>query len=155
MPRKSWRCFHCDEVFYCPSAAAEHFGATQDVTPACQVDVSRVREVEAQLTRYREEDTDLHRQLREKGGYHHLDVQRAEESGYAKGLRDRLRWRKASEHPTALTIVIFKGGNYAITQGIWWEGSATKPAGFYLQAGKDFFAAPWVEWWIPSPDNVA
>jgi hypothetical protein len=88
MPKKSWRCFHCDEVFHCPSAAAEHFGPTQDVKPACQVDVARVREVEEELARYREEDGPLHRELANQRAEHTQALRRAEEAGYSKGLRD-------------------------------------------------------------------
>lgn len=88
MPKKSWRCFHCEEVFYCPSAAAEHFGMTQEVTPACQVDVKRVREVENILAEYREEDTSLHREISNIRSQQADAVRLAEEEGYAKGLRD-------------------------------------------------------------------
>ncbi len=58
-----WRCFHCDEVFWCPSAAADHFGHSECSTAACQIDAMAVREMERQLASYRAEDTDLHRQI--------------------------------------------------------------------------------------------
>lgn len=84
---KSWRCYHCDEVFYCPSAAAEHFGPSQKSRPLCQVSRTTIEELELQLRRYRNEDTDLHRQIANMEGKHQTEL-RAEESGYAKGLRD-------------------------------------------------------------------
>lgn len=35
--KKSWRCFHCDQVFTTPGSAREHFGGVTDATPAqCQ-----------------------------------------------------------------------------------------------------------------------
>lgn len=88
MKNKTWRCFHCDEVFTCPSAAAEHFGPTQHSTPLCQVARKEVETLETQLRKYRDEDTDLHRQIANMSGRHQTELMRAEESGYAKGLRD-------------------------------------------------------------------
>lgn len=34
-PLKSWRCFHCDEVFADPGAAADHFGRDLHEEPGC------------------------------------------------------------------------------------------------------------------------
>ena len=86
--RKSWRCYHCDEVFYCPSAAVEHFGPSQESNPLCQVTREHINSLEAQLSSYRNEDTDLHRQIHALESKHSKALMRAEESGYSKGLRD-------------------------------------------------------------------
>lgn len=86
--RKIWRCFHCDEVFRGALRASLHFGNYQNATPACQIDAAHLRELEKQLARYREEDTDLHRQIHRLQSEHGAALRRAEESGYAKGLQD-------------------------------------------------------------------
>ena len=86
--RKTWRCFHCDEVFRGVIKASLHFGDYQNATPACQIDIVRVRETEALLARYREEDTDLHRRIARMETEHGIALRRAEEAGYAKGLQD-------------------------------------------------------------------
>jgi hypothetical protein len=65
----------------------------------------------------------------------------------------KIYWIRASKPPTELTLVLMVGGNYCVTQGIWWGGNATKKAGFYIQAGENLFHAPWVEWWIPTPEK--
>jgi hypothetical protein len=53
--RKSWRCFHCDEVFHSRKAAYAHFGPDEDcekLPPAC-VDPLRTDE-KARITELRE-----------------------------------------------------------------------------------------------------
>jgi hypothetical protein len=57
-------------------------------TPACQIDAAKLRDLEKQLTLYRQEDSDLHRQIRSLESAHQTALMRAEESGYAKGLRE-------------------------------------------------------------------
>jgi hypothetical protein len=85
---KSWRCFHCDEVFTDHAAALEHFGESMCDDPACQIDMTDVRAMENQLRQYREEDTALHRELRRMESDHATALRREEEKGYARGLRD-------------------------------------------------------------------
>lgn len=85
---KSWRCFHCDEVFTDPKEAATHFGLTQGDKAVCEVAADEVRHMEWRLRRYQNEDTDLHRQIATMTGEHQRALMRAEEDGYAKGLRD-------------------------------------------------------------------
>jgi flagellar biosynthesis/type III secretory pathway protein FliH len=89
--RKTWRCFHCDEVFRGSLRAALHFGSTQDATPACKVNAVIFRKLELELAKYRAEDTQLHRQIASMEGTHQQALMRAEESGYAKGLQDGLK----------------------------------------------------------------
>jgi hypothetical protein len=83
-----WRCFHCNETFTDAEQATLHFGSTQMSEPACQVSPERLRELEAQLDRYRHEDTDLHREIYGLHAKHHTALQREEEKGYARGLAD-------------------------------------------------------------------
>lgn len=86
--KKTWRCFHCDQVFRSRSRAALHFGTTESATPLCQIDAARVRQMEADLEKYRDEDTDLHRQIRQLESHHQAALRQAEEDGYANGLAD-------------------------------------------------------------------
>jgi flagellar biosynthesis/type III secretory pathway protein FliH len=85
---KAWACFHCDETFTNPAAARDHFGPTCMDTPACQIDAKRLRDMENELERYRNEDTDLHRQISHLQSEQQTALRRAEEAGYAKGLKD-------------------------------------------------------------------
>ena len=82
----TWRCFHCDEVFTTVVDAAFHFGYADLEKPACLVDAVELRNMQLELRRHREEDTDLHRALYAKDSEMHQAVRRAEEEGYAKGL---------------------------------------------------------------------
>jgi hypothetical protein len=84
----TWRCFHCDEVFDEFEAARIHFGPTLFSEAACQIDAAALRELQAELTRYREEDTDLHRSIHAIQGEHATALRREEELGYARGLAD-------------------------------------------------------------------
>ena len=85
-----WRCFHCDETFADAAEAALHFGPRIYSDPACSVDAEHLRELERQLDGYREEDTDLHRQIAAMECRHQQALMRAEETGYARGLRDAM-----------------------------------------------------------------
>lgn len=93
----AWKCFHCAESFTNVEDARLHFGATERVQPICQIDAKHVRKIEAELSRYREEDTDLHRQIAALESAHALALQREEEKGYERGLRDA----RPPEHTTA------------------------------------------------------
>ena len=84
----TWRCFHCCEVFTDPAEAALHFGTRIYDAPACQVDVAKLRDLERQLDRYREEDTDLHREIHRLHSDYQTKLMREEEKGYARGLHD-------------------------------------------------------------------
>lgn len=83
-----WRCFHCDAAFIDAKQAALHFGTKLRHDPVCQVSAERLRELELQLERYQEEDTDLHRQIYRMQAQHATALRREEEKGYARGLRD-------------------------------------------------------------------
>jgi hypothetical protein len=83
-----WRCFHCEEVFATPEAAAEHFGPRIYSDPACTVDAAKLRELEQRLQRYCDEDTDWHRAFYKLGSDHYQAMQRHGDAEYARGLRD-------------------------------------------------------------------
>ncbi|HEP6431534.1 TPA: hypothetical protein VDB83_005866 [Burkholderia cenocepacia] len=83
-----WRCFHCGEVFEGRDAAALHFGTTERQVPACTIDVAEYRAMEQRMSRYNEEDTDLHREIYRLQARHQSDLRREEEKGYARGLAD-------------------------------------------------------------------
>ena len=85
----TWRCFHCGVVFVKHCDALEHFGIPHTLTTtACRVDAKRLREIEAELAQYRNEDTEKDRAYYKLEADHNVALRRAEESGYAKGLRD-------------------------------------------------------------------
>lgn len=91
---KTWRCFHCDEVFRSPRTAQEHFGLDQLSTPACKIAdhhghlVHYIRKLEADLQQYRSEDSDVLRSIMSLECNQARALREAEESGYNKGLRD-------------------------------------------------------------------
>lgn len=92
--RKQWRCFHCDEVFTSPKWAAEHFGFDQGEAPACKLAsheghlVTYIRRLEAEIARYRQDDSDVMRSIMSLECDHRQALLRAEEKGYEKGVRD-------------------------------------------------------------------
>lgn len=85
---RSWRCFHCDQVFTDEASARAHFGVSQMDIPYCEMKAEDVREMESELERYRAEDTALHRQIHAMQADHYTALKREEEKGYARGLRD-------------------------------------------------------------------
>lgn len=86
--RGPWKCFHCGEMMHSEWRAAEHFGETMAQEPACTIDVAEYRRMEAVHRRHCDDDTDLHRQIARMESDHQRALMRAEEEGYAKGLRD-------------------------------------------------------------------
>ena len=93
---QEWRCFHCDEAFTDAESAALHFGKSEYQNPICSVDTAEYRAMEERVRRCNEEDSDLHREIHGLHAQHHIELQREEEKGYARGLRDQkaeaLRW---------------------------------------------------------------
>jgi hypothetical protein len=92
-----WRCFHCGETFTRPQErwAREHFGARDGDTPVCLMRVpgegsllSALRKAQNELASYRNEDTELMRALSAMESDHAAALQREEDKGYARGLRD-------------------------------------------------------------------
>jgi hypothetical protein len=97
-PKLGWTCYHCGETFMVPGLAAEHFGASPMAEPGCLIRVKRgdergllfeLREAEAELERYRAEDSDTDRRMAAMASEHGDALRREEEKGYARGLRDQ------------------------------------------------------------------
>jgi hypothetical protein len=96
--RKTWRCFHCGDVFTNPKHAASHFGLDELQEPGCVAVLrhgeghllDRIRDLEQQLRRYQDEDSDVMRWAAAKESGHREAFIREEERGYDKGIRDTL-----------------------------------------------------------------
>lgn len=102
---KDWRCFHCDEVFHTEMEARNHFGSTEVSEPACLIKapgefalLQALRNAEAELSRYRREDSDILRAMWSMQADHATALRREEEKGYARGLED------AKAHPETLGL---------------------------------------------------
>lgn len=94
-PLHGWTCFHCGETFTTVGAARDHFGADPLATPGCQIKAGEergllmaLRKAEAELARYRADDSDMDRKLYAMQAEHRAALQREEEKGYARGLAD-------------------------------------------------------------------
>lgn len=83
-----WTCFHCGETFVNRGAAAEHFGPEEIADPACRIDAAKFREMEALHLRHLHEDSDTDRRYCAQQADHAAALRRAEEEGYARGLRN-------------------------------------------------------------------
>ncbi|AVK09130.1 hypothetical protein ACUB14_001612 [Pseudomonas aeruginosa] len=83
-----WRCFHCGEHFLDEAAAALHFGTHEMQSPACLIDVAEYREMEARMRSYNDEDAEIHRAMARQRTQHQIELRRAEEQGYARGLKE-------------------------------------------------------------------
>jgi flagellar biosynthesis/type III secretory pathway protein FliH len=96
-PIHGWTCFHCGETFRTVGGARDHFGADQSADPACRIKVGderglvmALRRAEAELARYRAEDSDKDREFHAMRAGHAQALLREEERGYERGLRDGL-----------------------------------------------------------------
>lgn len=96
-PAHGWTCFHCGEnfpgTFVGHRDAQRHFGGSIHARAACLTKQEKgiliaLRDAEALLVRYREEDTDLHRAIARLQSEHSTALIREEEKGYNRGLRD-------------------------------------------------------------------
>lgn len=95
--RRTWRCFHCDEVFQTERGAEEHFGGTRAALAGCQIKghehslLTVIRDQEAELVRHREEDTELTRAMQSLKCEHERALRRAEELGFGRGVKEMQR----------------------------------------------------------------
>lgn len=91
-----WVCFHCWEhfppTFAGQQAARHHFGDGPTEDPACRINARQFRAMQDQLARYRNEDTDLHREISRMQVDHATALRREEEKGYARGIEDARRF---------------------------------------------------------------
>lgn len=85
---KTWRCFHCDEVFTDREKAALHFGVYQTSDPACQINIEAYRKMEENHRAHLQEDSEMHRELAAMECKTQIELRRAEERGYARGIED-------------------------------------------------------------------
>lgn len=99
-PAHGWTCFHCGETFHAVGAARIHFGADPSALPGCMVRVSlgaergllmALRDAEARIARYMEEDSDTQRAMRAMQGRHADALRAAEELGFERGLLQKER----------------------------------------------------------------
>lgn len=65
-----------------------HFGVDQMQVPACVMDIEHVRSLEREIQQWRDESMPLQQEIRALEAKNSVDVRRAEELGYARGLRD-------------------------------------------------------------------
>jgi hypothetical protein len=91
--RRQWRCFDCDAVFRSEYAAGIHFGADQSGTCACVLPheqhlVEHIRDLEGRLDSYRDDRDPVLRSIMALEGEHSRALQREEEKGYERGMRD-------------------------------------------------------------------
>jgi hypothetical protein len=96
-PKHGWTCFHCGETFTTLGGARDHFGADPTKEPGCMIRVQlgdergllmALREAEAELERYRAEDSDKDREFHGMQADHARALIREEQKGYDRGLRD-------------------------------------------------------------------
>lgn len=92
-----WRCFHCDKTFTQSQhkQAREHFGTDEGKMPVCLMRVpgedgllAALRRAEANLAEWQEERHPLMMALVSQAADHAAALQREEEKGYARGLKD-------------------------------------------------------------------
>lgn len=100
IPKHGWTCFFCGETFRTVGGARDHFGATEDSIPGCQIRVQlgderglqmALRKAEVELARYRAEDSDKDREMHTIRAGHERALRQAEELGYERGLRDAVQ----------------------------------------------------------------
>lgn len=95
-PEHGFTCFHCGEVFLTFKSAKLHFGSYPNADPGCIVKLNArdnellwlVREQNAEISSYRENDQPIMRELYALGAKHTSELMAAEERGYERGLKD-------------------------------------------------------------------
>lgn len=97
-PEHGWTCFYCGETFAPHGVhiqnARDHFGHTMDAEPACRIArkdrglVQHIRELEAQIARYRSEDSDADRAYHALVAKHAAELRDAEQRGFDRGMAD-------------------------------------------------------------------
>jgi len=97
--RKSWRCFHCDEVFVSEQEARLHFGRDESNEPGCCIKVGAERGLLKAMRRAEDDAAEAWFRLQNESGEaakayyaqnsrHQEQLRVAEEAGYERGLRD-------------------------------------------------------------------
>lgn len=98
-PAAVWRCFHCDETFTDAAAARAHFGDSERQQAICTIDAAHFRWMEEQHRRNVDDDSEALRAIGRLTSEHETLRRRAEEEGYARGLRD------AKKYPGELGLI--------------------------------------------------
>lgn len=106
--RMKWRCVHCNDVFTSRWTARDHFGHTEDATPACQIKggenglVTALREAERDAMdawfALQNESSTTAKAFRAMQGRHQRQIIAMEQVGYERGLAD------AKAHPETLGL---------------------------------------------------
>ncbi len=122
-----WRCFHCDESFTDATAAETHFGKSESSRPACQLDAAEYRAMEERMRRYNDEDSDLHREIHRIESRYQQALQREEEAGYARGLKDGGAVPAPVEPPTLTDAQ--EGGKPGTAYPVWVPVAPNLPCG--------------------------
>ncbi|HEY4292102.1 hypothetical protein [Luteibacter sp.] len=130
----AWRCFHCDETFTDRANAALHFGTHESQNPTCTIDVTTYRAMEAKEAHYFDEDAYIHRQMYRMANEHKLALQRAEEAGYAKALKDTRYAAPTSEQ------AVGDGADESPLAGHWHHGKGFLCCGTFRIAREDWEA---------------
>lgn len=89
---RSWRCFHCDEVFYTMDAARAHFGSSEIDETACKVDgglAAAFRDLESRWRQCLHEDCPAMRGAYSCDADHRQAIKREEEVGFERGMKAR------------------------------------------------------------------
>src|SRR5262249_47115990 len=86
--KRTWRCFHCDEVFAHKIDARVHFGSSEIDKPICQFNATEFRQMEHELRKHRAEETELHMYMDKRISEYKIELRSEEEKGYARGLAD-------------------------------------------------------------------
>lgn len=140
-PLTPWRCFHCDEVFTDKFEAEIHFGRSEHFAPMCLVDAIKYREMEERVRRHNEEDSELHREIHRLESKHHAELQREEEAGYAKGLRDAFEGAPESLTLPPTRLLAWSTGPHATELRGWYEKDL-EPLRAALRAPEPLTAEP-------------
>lgn len=110
-PKSGWTCFHCGETLYEVEEARLHFGNDICDEPGCIIKLRNeendmlkiIRELLAEIDRYRLEDQPNMREYYTLGGEHQKKLMQVEEEGYEKGLKDG---QEQAEKVTRLLVAI-------------------------------------------------
>lgn len=121
MKKKTWRCFHCDEVFLSAARAREHFGDDQGALAACQLKgvdndlIAIIRSQERALASYRREDSAILRAWRSKEAEAQMAAVHAEETGFDRGVQAMKRdgWR-IEPKIGGVTWILVRDGSIAL-----------------------------------------
>lgn len=87
-------------MFTDKQTALLHFGPgdglTREYNPACKIDIAEYRRMEQKEEQYAAEDAEIHRWAHGIKNEHALALRRAEEAGYANGVRDQTKEQESA-----------------------------------------------------------